>query len=138
MIVFKKAGIAFGLIVLVVSCSLDVPKSYAADAGEAPPRPAAGKLLFLKCAACHAIADGGGSRIGPNLSGVVGRKAGSLSGYSYSPAMKAQDFVWDADHLDRWLTKPNDLVPGTAMAFAGLPKAQDRQALIAYLTNPAP
>jgi cytochrome c len=67
---------------------------------------------------------------------VVGRKAGSLEGYSYSSAMKAQTFVWDPAHLDLWLTNPSALVPGTAMAFAGLPSESDRQAVIAYLQNP--
>ncbi len=68
---------------------------------------------------------------------VVGRKAGSLAGYSYSAAMKAQTFVWDPAHLDMWLKGPSTLVPGTAMAFAGLPSETDRQAVIAYLQNPS-
>ncbi len=91
-----------------------------------------GKLLFLRCASCHNIGSGP-EKIGPNLAGVVGRKAGSLAGYTYSPAMKQANLVWNAATLDRWLTRPSDLVPGTAMAFAGLPAAVDRQALIAYL-----
>jgi cytochrome c len=66
---------------------------------------------------------------------VVGRKAGSLPGYAYSPAMKAQDFVWTEAKLDQWLTRPSAVVPGTAMAFEGLPKAEDRAALIAYLAS---
>jgi cytochrome c len=96
-----------------------------------------GKLLFLRCASCHDIGPGP-AKIGPNLAGVVGRKAGSLPGYEYSPAMKQAGFVWTEANLDRWLTRPSDLVPGTAMAFAGLPSAQDRQAVIAYLRQPAP
>ncbi len=97
---------------------------------------ALGKRLFLRCASCHAITEGGTAKIGPNLLAVVGRKAGGLPGYSYSAAMKAQSFIWDEATLDRWLTRPNEVVPGTAMAFSGLPKAEDRQALIAFLTNP--
>jgi cytochrome c len=95
-----------------------------------------GKRLFLRCASCHEIAPSGVKRIGPSLQGVFGRKAGSLPDYAYSPAMKAADLVWDAPTLDRWLEKPSALVPGTAMAFAGLPKEADRQALIAYLKDP--
>jgi cytochrome c len=95
-----------------------------------------GKLLFLRCASCHSIGESGGGRIGPNLQGVVGRKAGSLAGYSYSAAMKAQNFVWDDAMLDRWLTNPNAVVPGTAMAFGGIPNPDDRKAIIAYLKNP--
>ncbi len=97
-----------------------------------------GKLLFLRCASCHSIGDSGGGRIGPNLQGVVGRKAGSLPGYSYSAAMKAQTFIWDEATLDRWLTDPNAVVPGTAMAFGGIANPDDRKALIAYLKNPTP
>jgi cytochrome c len=99
---------------------------------------ARGRILFLRCASCHDISATASPKIGPNLAGVVGRRAGSLPGYGYSPAMKAQSFVWDEDHLDRWLTKPNDLVPGTAMAFGGVPSKADRDALIAYLRKPAP
>jgi len=95
-----------------------------------------GKLIFLRCASCHAIGPGGGARIGPNLQGVVGRKAGSLPGATYSAAMKQQNFIWTEAMLDRWLTQPSAVVPGTAMAFAGLPKAEDRAAVIAYLKNP--
>jgi len=97
---------------------------------------ARGRILFLRCASCHDISSGPSPKIGPNLKDVVGRKAGSLAGYSYSPAMKAQTFIWDPAHLDLWLTNPSALVPGTAMAFAGLPSETDRQAVIAYLQNP--
>jgi cytochrome c len=106
--------------------------------GDGAPIGLHGKRLFLRCASCHDISDSGVSRIGPNLKGVVGRKAGSFPGYSYSPAMKATDFVWTEAILDRWLTDPNTVVPGTSMAFGGLPKPEDRAAIIAYLANPAP
>ncbi len=95
-----------------------------------------GKIIFIRCASCHAIGPGGGARIGPNLLGVVGRKAGSLPGANYSAAMKQQNFIWTEAMLDRWLTQPAAVVPGTAMAFAGLPKPEDRAAVIAYLKNP--
>ncbi len=95
-----------------------------------------GERLFLRCASCHDISDSGVTRIGPSLKGVLGRKAGTLPGYSYSAALKSTDFVWDETMLDRWLTEPAALVPGTSMAFAGLPKADDRAALIAYLKHP--
>ncbi len=94
-----------------------------------------GKLLFLRCASCHDISDKASPKTGPNLMGVVGRKAGSLPGYAYSPAMKAQSFVWDKVMLDRWLTQPTAVVPGTAMAFGGVPSKADREAIIAYLAS---
>jgi cytochrome c len=109
-----------------------------AACADAEPSNAHGKLLFLRCASCHDIGSGPSYKTGPNLAGVYGRPAGSLPGYAYSEAMKSQSFVWDDAHLDRWLTKPTDLVPGTAMAFAGLPSAADRAAVIAYLRHPGP
>jgi len=97
-----------------------------------------GRLLFLRCASCHDISDTASAKLGPNLKGVYGRPSGSLPGYTYSPAMKQAHLVWNEATLDRWLTRPNALVPGTAMAFAGLPSAPDRRAIIMYLINPGP
>jgi cytochrome c len=97
-----------------------------------------GKLLFLRCASCHDITQGPSAKIGPNLSGVVGRRAGSLPGYAYSPAMSVQKFTWDDATLDAWLTKPSAVVPGTAMAFGGVEAAADRRAIIDYLRAPSP
>ncbi len=90
----------------------------------------------MKCASCHDISQTLSPKIGPNLYGVFGRRAGSLPGYSYSTAMKGQTFDWNEETLDRWLKKPSALVPGTAMAFAGIDEKSDREALIAYLRNP--
>ena len=105
--------------------------------GETPAaNPMRGKLLFLRCASCHAIAESASIKVGPNLHGVIGRKAGSLPGYAYSPAMKATAFSWTPVMLDKWLTRPNALVPGTSMAFEGMASEADRQALIAYLAKP--
>ena len=101
-----------------------------ATAAESPLR---GKILFLRCASCHDASTSASAKIGPNLHGLVGRPVASLAGYQYSAALKSQNFVWDAAHLDAWLTNPNAVAPGTAMAFAGIPEAADRQAIISYL-----
>ncbi len=106
----------------------------AAVAQQSPP--GRGKLLFLRCASCHDVTPGPSPKIGPSLAGVVGRPAGSLAGYAYSPAMKAQSFVWNDVTLDAWLTKPSAVVPGTAMAFGGVASAADRKAIIDYLRAP--
>ena len=97
---------------------------------------ARGRLLFLKCASCHDISQASSPKIGPNLYGVFGRKAGILPDYNYSDAMKSQAFSWNEETLDRWLKEPSALVPGSAMAFAGIDEKSDREALIAYLRNP--
>ncbi len=95
-----------------------------------------GRILFLRCASCHDTGESASQKIGPNLYGIVGRKVASLPGYRYSPALAAQVFVWDRAQLDRWLVNPAALVPGTMMAFAGVDNAQDREAIIAYLSQP--
>jgi cytochrome c len=124
---------------LVAAACAEIILAGSASAQTATPQTAArGRILFLRCSSCHDISSGPSPKIGPNLKDVVGRRAGSLPGYSYSPALKAQTFVWDAAHLNLWLTSPAALVPGTAMAFAGLPSETDRQAVIAYLQHPAP
>lgn len=98
--------------------------------------PVAGKKIFMRCVACHAVQPGAGAKMGPNLAGVVGRKAAAAPGFKYSAAMQKAKLKWDDATLDKWLTRPSALVPGTSMAFAGLPNAADRVNVIAYLKKP--
>ncbi|AXU20589.1 cytochrome c family protein [Novosphingobium sp. THN1] len=98
--------------------------------------PVAGKKIFMRCVACHAVQPGAGAKMGPNLAGVVGRKAAAAPGFKYSAAMQKAKLKWDEATLDKWLTRPSALVPGTSMAFAGLPNAADRANVIAYLKKP--
>ena len=88
---------------------------------------------FAQCAACHSVAKDGPTMIGPNLWGAAGSKAASRPGFAYSAQLQAAGLTWDAATLDKWLTKPAALVPGTKMAFPGQPDASKRQAIIAYL-----
>ncbi|WP_380789780.1 c-type cytochrome [Sphingobium xenophagum] len=88
--------------------------------------------VFAPCAACHSIAPGKTSFC-PNLDGVAHRKAASLSGYIYSPALKAAGLTWDAPTLDRWLTSPQKLVLGTKMPFAGIADPVRRKQVVDYL-----
>lgn len=100
-----------------------------------------GKAIFKRCHACHTDDQSGANKVGPNLWGVVDRPIASHEGFSYSAAMK--DFSqggeehWTYDHLNHFLDNPKKLVPGTAMGFAGLPKAEDRANVIAYLRTQA-
>jgi len=91
-----------------------------------------GQQLFARCAACHTVGQTGG-KIGPSLNGVVGRKAASVAGYNYSPAMKNSGLTWNPDTLGRFLQAPTKVVPGTKMFFPGLPNPQDQADLTAYL-----
>ncbi|CAN7302581.1 cytochrome c family protein [Phenylobacterium sp. LjRoot164] len=92
-----------------------------------------GKAKFAMCRSCHTIVEGGANLTGPNLHGVFGRKAGALENYKYSEAVKNAGFVWDAEHLDKWLAEPRTFLPGTKMTFAGLKSEKDRIDLIAFL-----
>ncbi|MDP3749448.1 MAG: cytochrome c family protein [Phenylobacterium sp.] len=92
-----------------------------------------GKSKFGLCKSCHTIVPGGANMTGPNLHGVFGRKAGAVADYKYSDAVKNAGFVWDAEHLDKWLAEPRTFLPGTKMSFAGLKEARDRVDLIAYV-----
>lgn len=94
-----------------------------------------GEAAFKRCAICHAVASGTGPVIGPHLGGVVGRMAGSLPDFSYSKPMATSGLTWDASTLDAFITKPQSVVKGTRMPFAGLPDAQERADLIAYLAT---
>ena len=107
----------------------------------APPAPnlaAKGKLIYLRCAACHAVSAKAPKKVGPHLEGVVGRTSGTVPGFTYSPAMKKTPIKWNDATLDKWLARPAGMVPGTSMVFAGLPNPADRKAVIAYLKKPVP
>jgi cytochrome c2 len=104
----------------------------AVEAGD----PALGKKVFAKCQACHSL-EAGKNKVGPTLHGVMGRASASEAEFKYSDAMKNAHLTWDAETLDKYLAKPKDLVPGTKMAFPGLPKEKDRADLISYLEQAA-
>jgi cytochrome c len=96
--------------------------------------PARGKSVFAaQCAMCHTANKGGPPILGPNLYGVVGRKAGSVGGYNYSPAMKASGLVWSESELEIYLSAPRANVPGTRMTYGGLKDAGKLADLIGYL-----
>jgi cytochrome c len=102
-----------------------------AQAGDA----AKGKVVFQRCAICHMVAKGGGNGIGPNLFGVVGRKAGTVVGFSYSAAMKNSGIMWSADKLQAYVAHPAQVVPGNRMAFAGVIDPGQRTDVVAYLAT---
>ena len=101
-----------------------------------------GEKVFKKCSACHMINDGGKNMIGPNLWGVIGRKAGSIGDYKYSKAMIAYAKEWSFEEMNAYLIKPQAYIKGTKMAFAGLRKEKDRASVILYMnsksSNPKP
>ena len=99
---------------------------------------ALGEKVFLKCKACHQIGDGAKNAVGPVLSGVVGRKAGTYPDYAYSDANKNSGITWDEATLKEYLRDPKAKVPGTKMVFPGLKSDDDIANVIAYLKQFGP
>jgi cytochrome c len=97
--------------------------------------PGAGAQAFRTCAACHTL-EPGVHRTGPSLAGVFGRKAGAAEGFRrYSDAMRSADLVWREGTLSGFLTDPQAFLPGNRMTFSGIPDAQARADVIAYLKD---
>jgi len=95
-----------------------------------------GQSVARKCAVCHTFNSGGEAKIGPNLYGIVGNQAAHMEGFAYSQSMRtlgAEGQQWTYESLDRFLADPKGTVAGTLMNFPGLPKADDRADVIAYL-----
>ena len=111
---------------LVVVALAAVAASYARAEGD----PAAGKLLYAtRCAACHSLEYNG---VGPTHKGLIGRRAGTAQGYTYSNALKNSSVVWEEATLSRWLTDPDKFIPGQKM-FVSVPDAKERADIVAYL-----
>lgn len=95
-----------------------------------------GEAVFKRCRACHAIGPGAANKAGPALTGIVGRKAGTVPGFNYSDAMKAAGaggLTWTDDKLAQFLEAPDTTVPGNVMASAGIKNPTERADLIAFL-----
>jgi len=116
-------------VAIALAAAMALASGSAMAAGDA----AKGKKVFKKCKVCHTSNKGGKNRVGPNLFGIVGAKAGSVQGYRYSKAMKGSGLTWDEATLDKFLKKPKKFVKKTKMGFSGLKKDAQRADIIAYL-----
>jgi len=92
-----------------------------------------GKRLYILCEACHSLKKGDPHKVGPNLHGIFGAKAGVKKGFKYSEAMKASEIIWDEENMKLWLENPIDFIPGANMAFVGIHKEEQMNALIEFL-----
>jgi len=104
----------------------------------AAPSPDPGERAFEKCYACHSVDPAETGLPGPNLAGIIARRAGTASGFEYSAAMQAagaRGLVWDRATLDRFLVDPAAVVPGTAMAPPDLDSEQERRSVVEYLAK---
>lgn len=118
----------------VLSVALLASRALVASQAQGAGDPVAGKAIFAQCLACHVIEAGPNGPIGPNLRGVLGKRAASnRSDFAYSDALKKSGLTWDDATLDTWIKNPATLVPGTKMEFVGLTKKEKRDDVIAYL-----
>lgn len=124
-----KGACLRALPLLAFTAFLFVADHQPAAASAAPVAPPA---AFAACAACHSVVPDQ-RRMGPNLSGVAGRKAGSLQGYAYSPALKNSGLTWNAANLDRWIANPKATVAGNKMPYTGMQDAARRKQIVDYL-----
>jgi|ETNmetMinimDraft_26_1059896.scaffolds.fasta_scaffold01550_10 cytochrome c len=92
-----------------------------------------GQTLFFQCRACHSLEEGGINKVGPNLYGVFGRKAGLAEGFLFSEVLTNAEVIWTDEAMDKWLARPSEFLPGNQMIFVGVKDAQDRANLIAFL-----
>ncbi len=109
--------------------------AFVATAAQAAGDATAGAQVFKKCAICHNNTKGAPAKIGPNLFGVTGRKAGTFAGFSYSPAMKNSGITWTDDKIAAYANDPQKTVPGNRMPFPGLHNDKDAANVAAYLAT---
>jgi cytochrome c len=114
-------------------CALLNAQIAAAQMPLPAPKPPDGATLFKQqCATCHATNLGDPSRQGPSLFNIIGRRAGALEGFRYSAGFAKVDFAWDEAALDTWITNPQEMIPGSIMAYRQA-RPEIRAAIIAYL-----
>ena len=125
---FKDAGRAL----IVAGLAFAFASSALADEGGDVTK---GEKVFKKCQSCHAVGPGATNRVGPVLNGIVGKPAGKVAKFTYSPAMKSSGLTWNEETLEKYLQDPKGLVPGTKMVFVGLKKDDEVEDVIAYLAS---
>ena len=117
-----------------MTCVLSLPAALA-QAPQGNESDSGQQAFNNACRTCHLVKEGD-NRLGPNLYKIVGRKAGSLPDYAFSNAMKEADFVWDEEKLDRFIAKPDEVVPGNNMKpYSGLASIDARTKVIAFLLS---
>jgi cytochrome c len=126
-----RGGVALAAVLAVLTAS--VASASELDARIAAANLKRGQLLFLACKGCHDLEAGVPHKVGPNLHGVVGRRAGASEGFRYSEALVQSGIVWTPETLDNFLRQPGAMVRGNGMAFAGIANDADRANLIAWM-----
>jgi cytochrome c len=112
----------------VIGAALLIAANGASGQGD----PKRGEKVFEECRACHTV-EKGSNGVGPSLLGVIGRRAGELDDFRYSPALKRANITWTRQNLDAFLADPQKVVPANRMPYAGMPEAKDRADVIEYM-----
>lgn len=121
----KKLLSVLSLISVSLVCAQSVADQLTCDSET-------GRKQFNKCIACHSV-EAGAHKMGPSLYGLIGRKVGTATGYSFSYAMEQAGFEWTEETLGDFLKSPMQAVPGTVMPFGGIKKDEQREALVCYI-----
>jgi cytochrome c len=124
-----KAGIA--LTAAILAGTALIGPAQAQDA-------AAGEQSFKKCLPCHSIGPNAKNKVGPELNGLDGRKAGTAPGYSYTEANKNSGITWNKENFLSYITDPRAKIPGTKMIFPGIKNEKERENLWAYVSQFGP
>jgi cytochrome c len=124
-----KAGTAAALALLA---------AFAAGTARAEGDASAGEQAFKKCGPCHSIGPGAKNKVGPELNGLDGRKAGTAPDYSYSDANKNSGITWNKETFEDYIADPRAKIPGTKMIFPGVKSDKERDNLWAYISQFGP
>ena len=118
-------------LVVVATLAIAPAAAWAGDKVD----PAVGAKTFAACSICHRVGQGAENVVGPELNGIVGRKAGSVQGFAYSEAMKASGITWTEDVLLTFIASPRKTVPGTRMTYGGMKDEAAAKNLVAFLAS---
>lgn len=141
---FAAGAAALALSLGAVATAQTPAKPAAAAAGTVPlaittaagaklsGNPTKGQAVFRQCATCHSL-KAGENKVGPSLSKIFGRKAGTVAGFRYSKANQGSGITWTEQEMFNYLENPRRRIPGTTMSFAGIRDAQQRADLIAFI-----
>ena len=118
---------------LIIGVALLLGPGAEALAAPAQAQVDAGRRLFARCTNCHEVGAGARNGFGPQLNGIVGRKAGSAPAYAYSPALKQAGFVWNEQKLVAFIRDSEKVVPGNKMRFLSFMSEKQASEIVAYL-----